>query len=73
MNFCVISYIIKNVNLDTRLTFFTAPEGLEPPKCRNQNPVPYQLGDGAIYVFLKGTNGIIAEVCSLVKSFFEIL
>ena len=31
-----------------RLLFFTALEGLEPPKCRNQNPVPYQLGDSPI-------------------------
>ncbi len=36
------------------MSFFLAGlEGLEPPKCRNQNPVPYQLGDSPILSFKK--------------------
>ena len=47
----VLSIILQKQNSTDfcgTVLFLAGLEGLEPPKCRNQNPVPYQLGDSPI-------------------------
>ena len=46
------SFSIKHKKRHPRwMSFFMAGiEGLEPPECRNQNPMPYQLGYIPVYI-----------------------